>query len=391
MQNLSLQLSQAVSPKKIESHTGVNPASSVEKISPFQMMLSKQVKTGSQAEAQQTKKMKTSNTQTPNASQNSGTAKPTGNVSKTSTEQVKPKSKAGATEKNAVDDTLPENINLNLVEAGQIDLTALAATPVANASVQLDTQGISATLLVNVSMQVNTQPASALPENKIVDSQVDDSHTDKNRSVEMMPTSMTNKPSSAEGAAKANVALEDVKEFKLNELTTKEIAMPTSVQAPAQPNANLPAQQVASANYIQASPGKAGWDQAISQKIVWMVGAEQQSATLTLNPPDLGPLQVVIHVHNDQADTTFISDDAEVRQALQDGMNNLRDKMSESGIQLGQANVNSGRQAQQQLQQSMQNRQSSPMALANTTLGLEETTQVSTLARVSNGLVDTFA
>ena len=374
MQNLSLQLSQAVSPKKIESHAGVNPASSVEKISPFQMMLSKQVKTGSQAEAQQTKKMKTSNTQTPNASQNSGTAKPTGNVSKTSTEQAKPKSKAGAAEKDAVDDTLPENINLNLVEAGQIDLIALAAMPIANTSVQ-----------------ANTPPTSALPENEIEESQADDSHSDKNRSLEMMLTSMTNKPSSAEGATKANVALEDVKEFKLKELTTKEIALPTSVQAPAQPNANLPAQQVASANYIQASPGKTGWDQAISQKIVWMVGAEQQSATLTLNPPDLGPLQVVIHVHNDQADATFISDNAEVRQALQDGMDNLRDKMSESGIQLGQANVNSGQQAQQQFQQSMQNRQSSPMAIANTTLGLEKTTQASTLARVSNGLVDTFA
>ena len=374
MQNLSIQLSQAVSPKKIENHAGVNPASPVEKISPFQMMLSKQVKADSQAEAQQTKRMKASNTQTPNASQNSGTAKPTGNVSKTSTEQAEPKSKAGATEKDAVDDTLPENINLNLVEAGQIDLTALAAMPVANTSVQ-----------------ANTPPASALPENEIVDSQANDSHSDKNRSLEMMLTSMTNKPSSAEGATKANVALEDVKEFKLKELTTKEIAMPTSVQAPAQLNANLPAQQVASANYIQASPGKTGWDQAISQKIVWMVGAEQQSATLTLNPPDLGPLQVVIHVHNDQADATFISDNAEVRQALQDGMDNLRDKMSESGIQLGQANVNSGQQAQQQFQQSMQNRQSSPMAIANTTLGLEKTTQASTLARVSNGLVDTFA
>ena len=374
MQNLSLQLSQVVSPKKIENHAGVNPASPVEKISPFQMMLSKQVKADSQAEAQQTKRMKASNTQTPNASQNSGTAKPTGNVSKASTEQAKPKSKAGAAEKDAVDDTLPENINLNLVEAGQIDLIALAAMPIANTSVQ-----------------ANTPPTSALPENEIEESQADDSHSDKNRSLEMMLTSMTNKPSSAEGATKANVALEDVKEFKLKELTTKEIALPTSVQAPAQPNANLPAQQVASANYIQASPGKTGWDQAISQKIVWMVGAEQQSATLTLNPPDLGPLQVVIHVHNDQADATFISDNAEVRQALQDGMDNLRDKMSESGIQLGQANVNSGQQAQQQFQQSMQNRQSSPMALANTSLGLEKTTQASTLERVSNGLVDTFA
>jgi flagellar hook-length control protein FliK len=32
-----------------------------------------------------------------------------------------------------------------------------------------------------------------------------------------------------------------------------------------------------------------------------MVGSEEQTASLTLNPPDLGPLQVVLSVSNDQA------------------------------------------------------------------------------------------
>ena len=64
---------------------------------------------------------------------------------------------------------------------------------------------------------------------------------------------------------------------------------------------------------IQAYPGKTGWNEAISQKIVWMVGASEQSATLTLNPKDLGPLQVVIQVNNEKADATFISENPEVR------------------------------------------------------------------------------
>lgn len=171
----------------------------------------------------------------------------------------------------------------------------------------------------------------------------------------------------------------------------KNMAIPASPHTLTQMNASLPV-QAASVNTINVYPGKAGWDQAISQKVVWMVGAGEQSATLTLNPPDLGPLQVVINVQNDKADTTFISDNAEVRQALQDGISNLREKMSESGIQLGQANVSSGGQAQQQFQQAMQNKVASSLPDNSVTaLQTEKTTVTNTLTRVSNGLVDTFA
>ncbi len=175
------------------------------------------------------------------------------------------------------------------------------------------------------------------------------------------------------------------------DMAIRNMAIPASPPTLAQMNASLPV-QATNSNTIHVYPGKAGWDQAISQKVVWMVGAGEQSATLTLNPPDIGPLQVVINVQNDKADTTFISDNAEVRQALQDGISNLREKMSESGIQLGQANVSSGGQAQQQFQQAMQNKVASSLPDNSVTASqTEKTTVTNTLTRVSNGLVDTFA
>jgi flagellar hook-length control protein FliK len=182
------------------------------------------------------------------------------------------------------------------------------------------------------------------------------------------------------------------KDLSVKESAIKEVAMPANFQSTTQINATEAIRQVGSSNTINAYPGKTGWDQAISQKVVWMLGAQEQSATLTLNPPDMGPLQVVIHVHNDQADTTFISDNAEVRQALQDGMDNLRNKMSESGIQLGQANVNSGGQMQQQFQQASQQKSLGSQQSADasaTPVGLRNASQRTT--RVANGLVDTFA
>jgi flagellar hook-length control protein FliK len=106
----------------------------------------------------------------------------------------------------------------------------------------------------------------------------------------------------------------------------------------------------------------------------------------------MGPLQVVIHVHNDQADTTFISDNPEVRQALENGLSTLRDKMGEAGIQLGQANVNSGGQAQQEFQRANQNRAGQSGTSGNDDLAQpEKIINSNATVRVANGLVDTFA
>lgn len=192
----------------------------------------------------------------------------------------------------------------------------------------------------------------------------------------------------SKGAIKDGIKNTDV--AKTADLATG-LAMLSHAPSPQSSAAATQAAGLAHPHYIDAYPGKAGWDQAISQKVMWMVGAAEQSATLTLNPPDLGPLQVVVSVRNDMADTTFISDNAEVRQALQDGMANLRDKMAESGIQLGQANVNSGQHSRQAFQPPALNSQSSQQANTNGDVSAPQRVQKSQIIRTNNGLVDTFA
>jgi flagellar hook-length control protein FliK len=148
--------------------------------------------------------------------------------------------------------------------------------------------------------------------------------------------------------------------------------------------------QSASSNFIQPSPGRAGWDQAISQKVVWMVGAAEQTATLTLNPPDLGPLQVVINVNNEKADTTFISENPEVRRALENGIPALRGLLDQAGVQLGQANVSTSQQ-QQEFQQAEKGRSQQGFAKDNVSKSIEAPVATRTNLRTNNGLVDTFA
>lgn len=140
--------------------------------------------------------------------------------------------------------------------------------------------------------------------------------------------------------------------------------------------------------------GTPAWDQALGQKVVWMVAGEQQSASLTLNPPDLGPLQVVLNVSNSQANATFIAAQPEVRQALEAALPKLRDMLGEAGIQLGQASVNSGSPNQQ----GSFDQQASQASRGHSQFGNRDTAGTDAQVRVSrvqpassgSGLVDTF-
>lgn len=175
--------------------------------------------------------------------------------------------------------------------------------------------------------------------------------------------------------------------------TPSPLIMPAMQQALAanQPQAVFPTGYT---DKIQPNVGSAGWDQAVGQKITWMVSGGIQSASLTLNPPDLGPMQVVLNVHNQQADATFITAQPEVKQALEAAMPKLREMMDQAGIQLGQATVNTGMPNQQQGAngQQQQGRSSSSSRFGQDDEGDIAVAATGNAAVTSSGLglVDTF-
>jgi flagellar hook-length control protein FliK len=139
--------------------------------------------------------------------------------------------------------------------------------------------------------------------------------------------------------------------------------------------------------------GTTAWDNALGQKVVWMASGAQQSASLTLNPPDLGPVQVVINVSNASADATFTAAQPEVRQALEAALPRLKEMLSEAGISLGQTNINAGTPQQHTAQQ--QHPRSNSRDSGNdsrSSSDSESITRVRTqVITGGNGLVDTFA
>ena len=108
-------------------------------------------------------------------------------------------------------------------------------------------------------------------------------------------------------------------------------------------NANQRATQVDSANLVELKPpvSSPDWGPALNQRVTWMVANSLQNASITVNPPNLGPLEINIQTDQNKTNVQFIVSSSEVRQAIQDAIPSLSKMLENSGLQLGQANINS--------------------------------------------------
>lgn len=134
----------------------------------------------------------------------------------------------------------------------------------------------------------------------------------------------------------------------------------------------------------------AAWPGEFAQKIVWMSRNDVQNAQITLNPPQLGPIEISLNIRNEQATAAFVSANPEVREAIESALPRLREMLAGAGVELGQANVSAesfrhadGRQTASENGRGIAAREA---------LGLGENSTIpATTERSGNGLVDTFA
>jgi flagellar hook-length control protein FliK len=137
--------------------------------------------------------------------------------------------------------------------------------------------------------------------------------------------------------------------------------------------------------------GTTAWNQALGEKVVWMAAGAQQTATLTLNPPNMGPLQIVLNLANDQATASFFSAQPEVRQALEAAFPRLKEMMNEAGIQLEQATVSADTPRQDDTPGRQAQRGMPPIAGMNDAVSAGLQPIHAPGQQSGRGLVDTFA
>ncbi|HXU92922.1 MAG TPA: flagellar hook-length control protein FliK, partial [Gallionella sp.] len=213
------------------------------------------------------------------------------------------------------------------------------------------------------------------------------------------------------GKTDITVASQPIAPDALTQDLVKQAELPASPATPAAANAaqtiapsalaaampNLQANKAGDNPQTISTPvGNSGWSDEFSQKISWMSTQQNQVAELHLNPPDLGPLDVVLKISDNQATALFTSPHGAVREAVESALPKLREMLADNGIMLGNATV-SDQSPRDRDAQGFSGQGSGPTAQhggGNDGPQFEGASmaaaQVATVRR-HNGMVDTFA
>ena len=149
---------------------------------------------------------------------------------------------------------------------------------------------------------------------------------------------------------------------------------------------------------VDTPVGTRGWDGDVGNKVIWMIGRQEQRAELVLNPPQLGRVEVSLSINANQTNAVFVSANPAVRDALEAAMPRLREILADAGINLGQAQVGGDANSNGAANQSTNQRESwdnsrramNRLDSANPLESLRPLASPQWLKQ-SNGLVDVFA
>lgn len=103
------------------------------------------------------------------------------------------------------------------------------------------------------------------------------------------------------------------------------------------------------------------WGKELGQNLLMMVNTKMDVAQIQVNPPNLGPIEVSLRLHQDQASVLFVAATPQAKDTLEQHLPRLAAMLSDNGIQLNGAQVSSGDSQERQAAQMafMQQNQSS--------------------------------
>ena len=100
--------------------------------------------------------------------------------------------------------------------------------------------------------------------------------------------------------------------------------------------------------FVNVEFGRSEWNSNVAAKVAQMAAQNLKHAEIQLDPPELGPLQVRVQVNTDQASVSFTAQSAQVRDALEQGSQRLRDLFEAEGMNLVDVDVSDQQQGNDQ-------------------------------------------
>lgn len=92
------------------------------------------------------------------------------------------------------------------------------------------------------------------------------------------------------------------------------------------------------------------WPQDFSRQVLQLtqnIAGSGHTVQMHLNPPELGPIHITLHVGDSIAQASFVSPHASVRHALENALPHLEQQLAQAGLSLGQADVGDQQPGQQ--------------------------------------------
>lgn len=89
---------------------------------------------------------------------------------------------------------------------------------------------------------------------------------------------------------------------------------------------------------------------AVKDKVMVMINQKIQQVEIQLDPPEMGNIHVKVNLQNEQAAVQFVVQNQQAKDALEQNMNKLREMLAQSGVDVGDANIEQ-RQASEQSEQ----------------------------------------
>jgi flagellar hook-length control protein FliK len=155
--------------------------------------------------------------------------------------------------------------------------------------------------------------------------------------------------------------------------------MPADTPEPVSLSLNAPMQQASR------------WATEFGDRLAWVANNRFTAATLQINPPQLGPIEVRILMSGDQAAVSFAAVQPQTREAIQQALPVLASSFASQGLSLGQTSVGREHLPQQGGQGGSGNSNASGQSgLMAASISNAGGVAADAMTRGGNGLVDTF-
>lgn len=185
------------------------------------------------------------------------------------------------------------------------------------------------------------------------------------------------------GANDPSNLLQGFDELLATKMVTKDVSTPV-----------INKQSFGAQNFVvEQQVATSAWEQAIGGRLTFMAKNGVTVAKLHLKPAEMGPIEITVKMREDQASISFNAHHANTREALEVAIPRLREMFAQSGLNLAEADVQSGASHAHAENDSGSNRSNSASA---DSLGYgadvdDETETVIEASMQALGLVDSYA